>query len=322
MHREIRQPLASAALILNLASMVYGIYFIAAGRAAVLPTLFGIALLAALALNLLLVLLNYIKGAGVRLQRWGTAYLIISMAAMGLMGLGEMVAASAYAPRTEALAQFFLVYPGYFAVLIVGVLQARLTRNLIGDCVNQGGNPAQPSRGRILLLIMLFLVLLSGVFNAYILLADYAGLLQILISQSALFLAFFYAALTLWILKIYGKPGCPLNIFIGLAGLALFIVFLLPLLLIPGAAKQAEDEFKAVFGEDWPARLDPAAEKYFLKHRFSLPAYFLGYPQKGYTVEHDLLFYEGTEGVDQGIKLYFDVYKPLLTQPDLPGYGT
>ncbi len=322
MHREIRQPLAAAALALNFASMVYGVYFIAAGRAAVLPTLFGIALLAALALNLLLVLLNYTKGAGKRLQRWGTAYLIISMVSVGLMGLGGAVANSVYAPRTEALVQFFLVYPGYFAVLIAGLLHAGLTRSLAGEYFDQGENPPRPSGGRILLLIKLFLVLLSGFFNAYILLTDYAGLLQIWISQSALFLAFFYAALTLWILKLYGKPGCPVNIIVGLAGLVLFLVFLLPLLLTPGAAKQAEDEFRAAFGEDWPARLDPAAEKHFLKHRFSLPAYFLGYPQNGYTVERDILFYEGTEGVDRGIKLYFDVYKPLLTQPDLPGYGT
>ena len=113
----MRQPLASTAIALNLASMAYGVYFIAAGKAAVLPTLFGIALLAALALNLLLVLLNYAKGAGERLQRWGTAYLIISMAAMGLMAWEGGGHLRLRAPHGSVLAQFFLVYPGYFAVL-------------------------------------------------------------------------------------------------------------------------------------------------------------------------------------------------------------
>ncbi len=324
MRRDIRKGLASASLGLNLVSIVYGIYFIAAGGAAMMPTPFGITLLATLALNLLLVFLNFIKNTELRIQRWGSVYLVISMAALAVMGLGGAAASSAYDPRSVAWIQFVLVYPAYFITLAAGALYARLTRNALNDAgigmITAG--QSRFSKGRSLLLVVLFLLLTSGFFHVYILVTDYPGLLQIWVSQSALFMAFFYLALTVWILKIYQKPHCPVSLITGLVGLALFVVFMLPLLLTPGAAEKAEADFSTAFGTDWRERLDPADEEHFLKHRFSLPAYFLGYPSGNYTYERDILFYEGTEGVDEGIKLYFDVFKPAVDQGDLPGYGS
>lgn len=324
MRRDIWKDLASAVLGLNLVSIVYGIYFVAAGRTAALPTLFGIALLAALALNLLLVFLNFTNNTGLGMQRWGSLYLILFMAALAVMGLGGAAASSVYDSSSEVWIQFALLYPAYFITLILGAIYARLTLNTLN---NKGAgistaSPARFSKGRVLLLIVLFLILASGLLNVYILLTDYAGLLQVWVSQSALFLAFFYLALTIWILKVYQKPHCPVSIITGLSGLALFVMFMLPLLLTPGAAGRAETDFGAAFGAEWRERIDPSEEEHFLKYRFSLPAYFLGYPSGRYTYERDILFYEGTEGVDEGLKLYFDVFKPLTIRSDLPGYNT
>jgi acetyl esterase/lipase len=323
MRRDIQKGTASAAFSLNLVSIVYGVYFIAAQGKAALPTPFGTVMLTALTLNLLLVYLNFARGEAAKLQRWGTAYLVVSMAALAVLGLGGAAATSVYAPRTEVLIHFSLVYPAYLAVLAAGALHARLTGNSAsGSAVARAVEPERFTRGRSLLLIILFLILVSGLFNVYILLTDYPGLLQVWVSQSALFIAFFYLALTLWILKVYRKPYCPVSIITGLAGLALFAVFMLPLLLTPLAAKRAEANFSAAFGADWRERLNPSVREHFLQHRFSLPAYFLGTPVGSYNFERDILFYEGTEGVDQGLKLYFDVYRPITTRWDLPGYGS
>ncbi|MEW5785114.1 MAG: hypothetical protein AB1767_08610 [Bacillota bacterium] len=96
---------------------------------------------------------------------------------------------------------------------------------------------------------------------------------------------------------------------------------MLPLLLTPAAAARAEADFSAAFGAGWRERLDPALEKHFMAQRFSLPAYFLGYPPEDYTYERNILFYEGTTGVDAGIQLYFDLFAPPAGKENgaLPG---
>ncbi|MEW5785115.1 MAG: hypothetical protein AB1767_08615 [Bacillota bacterium] len=74
-----------------------------------------------------------------------------------------------------------------------------------------------------LCLAVLLPLLATGLFLAYILLSRYPGLLQVPVSPSALFLAYFYPALAVLILKVYRKPRCPVSAVTGAAGLVLFL---------------------------------------------------------------------------------------------------
>lgn len=320
--------ISSTALVLNVVSIIYGGLFVAVRGKAPLPTLFGVILLAALTLNIALTFIYFKRGAGLKMQRWSGAYLVLSMAAMAAMSLGGFAASSVYDPRSATIILCAVVYPAYFATLAVGALLARLTLREprgVGAAGGEGGTTAEPgrfTRGRIVLLAVLFPLLASGLFSAYILLSHYPGLLQVPVSPSALFLAFFYPALAVLILKVYRKPHCPVSSITGAVGLFLFLLFMLPLLMTPAAAARAEADFSAAFGADWRERLNPAHESRFLEHRFSLPAYFLGYPSGDYTYQRDILFYEGTSGVDEGVQLYFDVFAPPAGQEGLPGEGS
>ena len=94
--------------------------------------------------------------------------------------------------------------------------------------------------------------------------------------------------------------------FTGILGLICFNIYLLPLLAMPGTISEAEAEFTRAFGGNRPEQVNPAWSGYFLQAPFSLPAYFLGLPQGDYRYEKDILFYEGSSGIDEGLKLSYD----------------
>ncbi len=317
---------AGLVLVLNLISLIYGIIYLLAPGQAPLPNLFGVILLLALALNLLLVYLAHRGGFTQRTARWGTAYLLFSMIALAVMQWGGFLASSTYSREANLRLLFWAVYPAYFGILLIGALLSLLvlkqTRGGSGKAYGAARQVGtRLSAGRAALLVVLLPGLLAGLFCLYILFSDYMGLLQIFVSQNALFMAFFYAGLALLILRVCGPACTPLRAITGLLGLAMAVAFLLPLLLIPGAVTSGEAAFAAAFGDDWRERLDPDLEGFFRTDRFSLPAYFLGIVPEDYTWQENVLFYEGTDGVDEGLKLYFDVFMPPPDAANLPGSG-
>ncbi len=106
---------------------------------------------------------------------------------------------------------------------------------------------------------------------------------------------------------------------IGILGLAISGILLLPVILIPSGAAGAEQSFTQAFGADWRTRISPAVEVYFSPEPVELPGYYLGVPPKDCIVLKDVSFYNGTSGVDAGKTLYFDAYLPPNGGIGLPG---
>lgn len=327
-HQTVK-VMAGATFGLNVVSISYGFIYAISQDKAPMQTLFGLAVVAALLLNLGIAYWNHTYNAALRLQRWGTAYLIASVLVMVILPVAGFAASSAYDPRTATTIILVAVYPAYMAVLFLGALQAGATysaypgsRKIINDEVTPPETRDSLSRGRKILLTCLMFILFSGLLLAYILLSRYPGLLQVVVSPNALFLAFFYPALAILAHKIYNKPRSLHSLATSTVGLVLMIVFMLPLLMTPTAANQAETSFRSAFGENWQEQIKPAVTDQLRPSRFSLPAYFLGYFPGNYIYQKDILYYEGAAGSDEGIKLHFDVFMPSPKQPGLPGEGS
>lgn len=318
----------AAAFWFNLSAALYGIYYITADGSVLLPNLFGLILLAALILNIILVYINLRPTVNNKLQQWGTAYLIISILALPAMSLGGALASAVYDPATANLILFITVYPAYLLTLFAGMLHAFLTGKELKKNIATAAPDSAPvvvnkfSGWRKILLACLYLILIGGIISAVILLTAYPGLLQVPVSPNALFMAFFYPALAVLIIKIDRNQRHALKIATAIIGISLFVVFMLPLIMTPFAAARAEAEFSTAFGENWREQLSPALTDHFRSTYFSLPAYFLSFPPGDYRYQKDILFYRGTAGVDEGIELYYDLFLPPADQYDLPGSGS
>lgn len=173
---------------------------------------------------------------------------------------------------------------------------------------------------RIIIIILLSAVLYFGLFLAINLLRVHKnGLLEVFIAEYALFFAIIFLSVGVLIRRLLNRKKYFLYHGIVLATTIFIVtVCLLPFLSIPSLLKNAEDNYTKAFNNIGEVKLDYSKEL-FRQQRFSLPEYFFGTPSREYQVKENVLFYQGTEGVDKGIKLYFDVYTPTTDGSKLPG---
>jgi len=170
-----------------------------------------------------------------------------------------------------------------------------------------------------LVIIALSAVLYSGLFLAINLLREQkTGILEAFISEFALFLAIAFLSLGVLIIKLLNTKKYYLYYSIVLTfTIFMFVVCLLPFASVPGLIKNAEEDYVTAFGKEFKNTTNQ--NEFFRQLPFSLPEYFLGTPSKKYQVQEDILFYQGTEGKDKGLELYFDVYTPVTEGSKLPG---
>ncbi|WP_216828619.1 hypothetical protein [Alkalihalobacterium elongatum] len=106
---------------------------------------------------------------------------------------------------------------------------------------------------------------------------------------------------------------------VAIVGISLTVIISLPLLMTPFIIYEADQRYMEAFGVD-PKDIIPANESnFFTKTPFSMPDYFFGVNTRNYRVKENIVYYEGTKGVDKGITLHFDVYMPTTYKKDLPG---
>lgn len=167
--------------------------------------------------------------------------------------------------------------------------------------------------------ILLALGLALGVFSAIVMVTSFGfGIVEILISQYSLFYSFIFLSLAGLFLKLSSHNGRSLlDIAVSITGVTLFFVFALPFLSIPSMLNDAKANYTAAFGEEWQTY--GADISSFRTAPLSIPAYFFGIPSNAYTLTEDVIYYEGTEGVDDGLELRFDVYTPPQDAENLPG---
>lgn len=301
--------------------------------------LFGILYLLSLTAIILLIYLddrfinreNYL---GRRLHRRGYICLAAMIAGFAMLACLNMLTALIYTGRLN-----FLVYGGiyliYFGLPILGSILA--WNNLAAV---KGGFPLRMGRcsgalragspGKKTILAISYVILISGSAALYFLLAGNRSIffesapqfVEIFLSGFSLYHAFILLSTAVLILKLQNRPGGAAAFFTGILGLACFALHLIPLLAMPKTCAGAEAEFTRTFGGSRLEKLESAWEHYFLKTPFSLPAYFLGLPPEEYRYERDILFYEGSGGIEDGLKLYYDVFMPPEGKTGLPGSGT
>lgn len=171
-----------------------------------------------------------------------------------------------------------------------------------------------------LFVILLSALLYGGLFLAINLFRKYKlGILEVFISEYALFFAIVFLGIGVLIIKLMNTKKYYLYYTIVLTTtIFIFMVCMMPFVAIPVLRTDAKWAYETAFGQDF--KNDSSYQnEYFRQTPFSLPEYFFGTPSKDYKVRKDILFYQGTEGVDQGLELYYDVYTPVTDGYELPG---
>lgn len=323
---SLLRGLSVVCLVLCLISFIYGlIYIILSPGDAPFHNLFGVLFLIAMAASILLAYLNDIWDVTRRVKICGSVFLIFMLIALPAMSIGQMASSNAYDPTNASLIYFLVVYPAFLGTFVIGAIQAWLTFSSGAQLLGRGsrwvvkGRPGQPPRIMRVLHVIVIILMILGVFLVYILLTDYLGMTQVLVSQNALFMAFFFLALAALDQKIITTPGTPGRYITGAMGLVMFFLFMLPLILMPQAVEDAEMAYADAFGSQWRQEIAPEHEEHFRPYRLSIPAYFAGVLTTDYEYERDNIYYQGTEGVDEGIELRYDVYMPPETDDTLPG---
>ena len=175
---------------------------------------------------------------------------------------------------------------------------------------------------RITLIVVLSLSLLAGMLLAFVMLFNpYVSLLEIIISQYSLFYSFIFLSCSGLLIKLSRLDWQSVKGAIVLViGVGLFLIFSLPLITTPSLLNESEASYTEAFGDEWRRFDDEVPE--FSQRPVSIPAYFFGIQSEPYNLTEDILYYEGTEGVDDGLELRFDVYTPPADTQNLPGEGS
>ncbi|MFL2121480.1 alpha/beta hydrolase [Marinilactibacillus psychrotolerans] len=171
-------------------------------------------------------------------------------------------------------------------------------------------------------MFLLTAFLLIGAFLVFVLVTGRdVGLVQVVISQYSLFYSLIFLSIAGLLLKISKvRLQSIIGILISFLGISLFVLFNLPLFTLPSLLNEAETDYTEAFGEEWKTIGED--NSLFMSSPISIPGYFFGISSTDYNVTEDILFYEGTEGVDEGLELRFDVYTPPVNADQLPGQGS
>ena len=327
-------------LILNIACVIFGFMYLIIPIYNFMWDIFGIILFIALFGNFLLVYLNSVQlnktsKIGNTLNILCYIFLIFSIMAMLGMLLGNFLISVSYSNINPLFST--VVYIKYFGLLGFGALIAIIDiKNLKKK---ELWDKAQISKRQIsktiirskrilkkILNIICFLTYLLGIWFAFDILfglIDITVVLVVVAGQFGIFFSFIFLATTILRLKLRRKSDNPKKYKrIMVIGLTTSLILLIPLISVPFTVLNAEYNFTAAFGSDWRSKIPSSAKQYFLKTPYSTPGYFLGIPPKDCVVMSQISFYNGTTGVDAGIKLYFDAYMPLNGGVGLPGQNS
>ncbi|MFL2078272.1 alpha/beta hydrolase [Marinilactibacillus psychrotolerans] len=250
-------------------------------------------------------------------------YLILS--SVGLIAVMLLNTVASLSP-TNASSRSVLSIGILFLMMILGAIVTRtphIKRSTRGPFLSQRQSEKKTNKViRIILMLLLSIVLLIGAFLAFIIVTGIdVGLVQVVISQYSLFYSLIFLSIAGLLLKISKvKLQSIIGDLISFSGISLFVLFNLPLFTLPSLLNEAESNYTEAFGEEWKTigEDDPL----FMSSPISIPDYFFGIPSTDYNVTEDILFYEGTEGVDEGLELRFDVYTPPVNADQLPGHGS
>ncbi|MBP1970173.1 acetyl esterase/lipase/uncharacterized integral membrane protein [Virgibacillus natechei] len=173
---------------------------------------------------------------------------------------------------------------------------------------------------KFILVGLLLIILLLGIYlSNQLLVGRSRDLVEIFFPQYSLFFGIIFLTVSILIVKIFPNSSKVIKFFVIVSGITLSAILSLPLLTTPFTYYNANSAYIEAFDSDPNDFIPEEEQKHFLQTSFSLADYFFGAASGAYRVEEDILYYEGTVGVDQGILLHFDAYMPPADQGNLPG---
>ena len=287
-------------------NLLFSLFYLSFRNTSPIWNVFGVLFLVMLVLSILGVLKKR------KLSMTSTLYLLFLPFTLILIGLLNFQLSNQYPGESSSLP---ILIPCLFLLVHIGTLifAWRMEKERRGR-VN--GIPRWFSE---MLIWGNIVVLLVGLFTSSIILFRYEnGGYGPYVNQLALFYAFVFLASTVLIIqgsKMWKKQRPALRKTAMIGGFAIAFVHFLPLLSVPILIDQGEEQVEAAFAQWNSSSLDSSE---FQQSPFTLPAYFLGIPPADVEGEKDVLFYEGTEGVDDGVELRFDSFFPIEKDGKLP----
>ena len=179
---------------------------------------------------------------------------------------------------------------------------------------------------KIIIGILSILVLIGGAFWAFMLffggraLRGITIVIEEFVAQSSVLMLALCIAVTLLFMKLLAsrRVDHPKQYYaIILIGLTISGLNAASLLATPYSIINANQEFDDAFGLNWENSIPSDIRNYFLPTPYFFSSHFLSIPEREFTVEKDILFYNG-----ENITLYFDVYTPVKPASQLPGNGS
>jgi len=292
----------------NFIALAGGIAYLIHPTAYLLWNLYGYIILLALLGNIALVCLTK------KFRRLNYCYIILHIISMFLIPVVNTIVSSDVNNKTS---QSIFVLVLYNILFIFGLTFSFLQiKNKIKNDKPDSKKETQPGRIKNILrriaVVLSGFILLFGIYLSYILLGKSTGnMIEVFIPEYSVFWGLFILGASVLIVKLLHINKRP--VFNGIVlslGIIINIICFIPLMSIPYLIKNADKAYGEAFGDFYLQNKTAEKQNGFMRSRFSLQNYLLGTRTSGYIIKENILYYEGTEGRDAGIKLHFDAYIP------------
>ncbi len=309
-------PLLKATFVLNVLSLLLGIIYLFYQQMNFFWNMYGVLMISTFLVNILFATMEK------KQKVLSYTYLILSALWMYMvLIINTIVSLNPFNMNSQSTISILMILSLFF-------LGGLLSYHCIADVKKQDKpissmDSSISNRGISVkngVIIFLSAILYGGLFLAISLLkVEKNYLIEAFLSEYALFYAIAFLSIGTLIMKLLNRKKYHLYYSIVFTiTIIMFVIFILPFFYIPSLMNKAEGNYKKVFSAEYKANpiYSTAA---FRKLPFSLPEYFFGTPSKSYQLKENVLFYLGTEGVDKGLELHFDVYMPEGDATKLPG---
>jgi len=326
-------PISYITITLNVFCIVCGIIFIIKPIYSILWDIFGIILASTIFENLLFIYFTLYKKNNLKLKTQFISYgfLLFIIIAIPCIMLGNLLLSVIYSNKIiDTIGAYLLIYFGYFGIFIYGLVFALYELKLLSNfdlhlfkfsffAIDTMKDSRRKNISRKILVIFSRITFILGiVFAVVIIFGSFevvTTFIAIVSGQFGTFFSIIFLANTLLFLKLKRRKRTTKKYYrTALIGFFVSGCLLMPLFVTNSTVKNAENNFSIAFGSNWREKIPSSTNGYFLPTPFSLTSYFLGSRPKTSKIETNTLFYN-----DEGIRLYFDSYKPLNGGESLPG---
>ncbi|WP_160680454.1 alpha/beta hydrolase [Clostridium sp. C8-1-8] len=305
-------------LCINMTSIILGIIYYINYSSNTLWNIYGVIIIVALLLN---ILSTYISDNG---STSNYIYLILNVLFMAIIPI-QNTSASADLNNEKAISLVSAIM--LFSLFVYGFIGNCFKLVKLRDRKKNSSNRQKSSIrksnnvGKAVAIIIVTLLFMSGIFVVVTLLTKgKKSMAEVFIPEYSVFYGFIFLGLSAIAYNLMSSYKTRIIKYVfPVAGLIIYVICLLPLISIPTLIKEADKSYAVAFGAEDRAKVEKQYKDVFRNTAFSLPDYFFGTPSKKYDVKENVLFYEGKDGVDKGVKLYFDAYTPASKDDNLPG---